>query len=475
MDIVKLSLTDVRNKIAAGELCSVEVTEAVFKQIEKTKDLNTLLTIDKEGAIAAAKAADSKRAAGEKTGALNGVPVIVKDNISTCGLRTTCASKFLDNYVPPFDATVVEKLKAAGAVIVGKANMDEFAMGSSNENSAFGAVKNAVDPTRVPGGSSGGSASSVAAYQAYGSLGSDTGGSIRQPASFCGVVGLKPTYSTVSRYGLIAFASSLDQIGPLTRNVRDNAELFNVIAGYDPKDSTSANRNENYLDYTADVKCKTVGVAKEFFALDFNAEVRAAVENAIKLYEKAGAKIKEISIKSFDAALATYYVLACAEASSNLARFDGIKYGVRVEGDDYIDTYYRSRTKGFGAEVKRRIMMGNYVLSSGYYDAYYLKASKVRTKIKAEFDAAFNECDFIAGPTSPTTAFEIGKKVKDVTETYMSDVFTVPVNIVGNPAISIPCGKDKKGLPIGLQLIGRTYGERELFAAAERLEKEVSL
>ncbi len=474
MDIVKLSLTEVRDKIASGELSSVEVTKAIFGQIEKTKDLNTLLTLNEEEALKAAEQADLRRKMGQ-AGSLNGVPVIVKDNISTKGLRTTCASKFLDNYVPPFDATVVKKLKDAGAVIVGKANMDEFAMGSSNENSAYGAVKNAVDVSRVPGGSSGGSASSVAAYQAYGSLGSDTGGSIRQPASFCGVVGLKPTYSTVSRYGLIAFASSLDQIGPLTRNVRDNAELFNVIAGYDKMDSTSANRQENYLDYTAGVKGKTIGVAKEFFALDFNAEVKESVENAIRLYEKKGAKIKEISVKSFDAALATYYVLACAEASSNLARFDGIKYGVRVEGDDYIDTYYRSRTQGFGAEVKRRIMMGNYVLSSGYYDAYYLKASKVRTKIKAEFDEAFKECDLLVSPTSPTTAFEIGKKHKDVTETYLSDVFTVPVNIIGNPAISVPCGKDKKGLPIGLQLIGRTYGERELFGAAEALEQEIEL
>ena len=475
MDIVKLSLTEVRDRIASGELSSVEVTKAVFEQIEKTKDLNTLLTLNEEEALKAAAEADGRISRGEKTGSLNGVPVIVKDNISTLGLRTTCASKFLENYIPPYDATVVKKLKDAGAVIVGKANMDEFAMGSTNENSAFGAVKNAVDPSLVPGGSSGGSASSVAAFQAYGSLGSDTGGSIRQPASFCGVVGLKPTYSTVSRYGLIAFASSLDQIGPLTRSVRDNAELFNVISGFDPLDSTSANRSENYLDYTAGVKGKTIGIAKEFFALEFNAEVKQSVLDAIKVYESMGATVKEISIKSFDAALATYYVLACAEASSNLARFDGIKYGVQVKGDDYIDTYYRSRTSGFGAEVKRRIMMGNYVLSSGYYDAYYLKASKVRTKIKAEFDAALRECDFIVSPTSPTTAFEIGKKVKDVTETYMSDVFTVPVNIIGNPAISIPCGRDKKGLPIGLQLIGRAYGERELFAAAEALEREIKL
>lgn len=351
--------------------------------------------------------------------------------------------------------------------------MDEFAMGSSNENSAYGPVKNAVDPTRVPGGSSGGSASSVAAFETYGALGSDTGGSIRQPAALCGVVGLKPTYSSVSRYGLVAFASSLDQIGPLTRTVRDNAELFNVIAGHDPLDSTSADREENYLDYVPSVKGRTIGLPKEFFEREYSGEVKQSVLDAAKIYEKAGAKLKEVSIGSFDAAIATYYVLACAEATSNLARFDGIKYGVRAEGaEDYIDVYYRSRTQGFGAEVKRRIMTGNYVLSSGYYDAYYLKASKVRTKIKNDFDAALADCDVLLGPTSPTTAFRLGKKVTDVTESYLADVFTVPVNIAGVPAISIPCGLDSEKLPIGLQLIGKSYDERTLFSMAEAFEKE---
>lgn len=473
MDIVRLNLTEVRDKIAARELSATEVAKAVFKQIEATKQLNTLITLDEENALKAASEIDARLDAGGDAGALGGVPIIVKDNISTRGLRTTCASRFLENYIPPFDATVVKKLKDAGAVIVGKANMDEFAMGSANENSAFGPVLNAADRTRVPGGSSGGSASSVAAFQAFGALGSDTGGSIRQPAAFCGVVGLKPTYSAVSRYGLIAFASSLDQIGPMTRSVRDNAELFNVIAGYDDKDSTSSKFSENFTDYDAGAKGLTVGVAKEFFDLDFSAEVKESVLAALKLYEKMGAAVKEISIKSFDAALATYYVLSCAEASSNLARFDGVKYGVRAEADDYIQLYYKSRSAGFGPEVKRRIMTGNYVLSSGYYDAYYLKASKIRTKIKAEFDAAFEGCDLIAGPTAPTTAFPLGGKSKDVTESYLADVFTVPVNIIGNPAISVPCGRDKSGLPIGLQLIGKSFGERTLFAAAEALEKEV--
>ena len=473
MDLTKLTLTEVRDAIASKKVSSREVTEAVYKRIEETSDLNTFITLCRELALKAADESDKKIARGEKLGALEGVPIVLKDNISLEGVRLTCASKFLDNYIAPFDATVTKKLKEAGAVIVGKANMDEFAMGSSNETSAYGVVKNAVDPTRVPGGSSGGSASSVAAFQAYGALGSDTGGSIRQPAALCGVVGLKPTYSTVSRYGLVAFASSLDQIGPLTRTVRDNAEIFNVIAGHDPLDSTSADRKEDYLDYTPLIKGRTIGLPKEFFERDYSAEVKKAVYDAAKIYEKAGAKLKDVSIGSFDAAIATYYVLACAEATSNLARFDGIKYGVRAEGaKDYIDVYYRSRTQGFGAEVKRRIMTGNYVLSSGYYDAYYLKASRVRTKIKNDFDAALSDCDVLLGPTSPTTAFEIGRKVEDVTETYLADVFTVPVNIAGNPAISIPCGVDGSNLPVGLQLVGKSYGERTLFSMAEAFEKE---
>lgn len=470
--LIELTLTEARDKIKRGEVSSRELTEAILARIDETSELNTFITLDKEGALKSAAEADERRARGEETGPLDGVPVAVKDNISTKGLRTTCASKFLDNYIPPYDATVVTKLKKAGAVIVGKTNMDEFAMGSGNENSAYGPAKNALDPTRVPGGSSGGSASAVAAFQCYGALGSDTGGSIRQPASYCGVVGLKPTYSTVSRFGLIAFASSLDQIGPLTRTVADNAALFNVIAGYDKMDSTSANITEDYTSYSTSVKGKLVGIPKQFFAPGLSDDVKLAVENGARTLERLGAKLKEVSIGSFDAALATYYVLACAEATSNLARFDGVKYGVRVEGDDYIDMYYKSRTAGFGAEVKRRIMTGNYVLSSGYYDAYYLKASKVRTKIKEEFDAALGECDVLLGPTAPTTAYELGKKATDATEVYLTDIFTVPVNIIGNPAISVPCGRGADGMPVGLQLIGRSFDEKTLFGFAGALEKE---
>lgn len=473
MDIVKLGLTRVRDMIKSGELSASEVVEATLARIDETRELNTLLTVTADSARARAAEIDAAIASGREVGPLAGVPVIIKDNISTEGVRTTCASKFLDNYVPPFDASVVTRLREAGAITVGKANMDEFAMGSSNENSAYGPVKNAADPSRVPGGSSGGSASAVAAFEAYGALGSDTGGSIRQPASFCGVVGLKPTYSAVSRYGLIAFASSLDQIGPLARSVEDCAVLFDIIAGPDPRDATCVKEKRSYLGYGSSVKGMTVGVAKEFFGVGLNSEVGAAVQNAISLYERMGARIKEVGFGSFDAALACYYVIACAEASSNLARFDGVKYGVRVEGDDYIDMYYKSRTAGFGPEVKRRIMIGNYVLSSGYYDAYYLKATKVRTKIKADFDKALGECDFMISPTSPTTAFELGKKNKDASETYLSDVFTVPVNIAGLPAISLPCGADGKGLPIGVQLIGAAHAETTLFTAASALEKEL--
>lgn len=470
-ELYKLGLVEVREKLRQKEVSAVEVTEAILRRIDETKALNTLLTVTKDEALAAAAKADECLSRGE-AGALTGVPIIVKDNICTEGIRTTCASKFLENYVPPYDATVVKRLKEAGAVIVGKANMDEFAMGSSNENSAFGPARNAVDPARVPGGSSGGSASAVAAFNGYGALGSDTGGSIRQPAAFCGVVGLKPTYSAVSRYGLIAFASSLDQIGPLARSVRDCAILFDVIAGPDPMDSTATQVKRDYLGYTAGLKGLTVGVPKEFFGPELNGEIGAAVERSLRLMERAGAKIKQVSVKSFDAALACYYVISSAEASSNLARFDGVKYGLRVEGDDYIDTYYRSRTAGFGPEVKRRIMTGNYVLSSGYYDAYYLKATKVRTKIREEFDEILGECDLMVSPTSPTTAFKLGEE-KTPTEMYLGDVYTVPVNIAGNPAMSMPCGVDKAGLPIGLQFIGRRNGETAIFAAGEALEKEL--
>ena len=473
MDILKMTALEVGAAIKAKELSAVEAAKAVIAAAKHKDDkIGAYITLCEEKAVEDAAAVQEKIDSGAITSPLAGVPFSIKDNICTKGIKTSCASKILGDFAPVYNATVIERLEAAGAVTVGKLNMDEFAMGSTTETSYYGATKNPWNTAHVPGGSSGGAAAAVAAGEAVCALGSDTGGSIRQPASFCGVVGLKPTYSAVSRYGLIAFASSLDQIGPLTRTVADNALLFDVIAGHDPMDSTSSPEKINYTDYEIGVKGMTIGIPKEFFAKDFSPVVREKVMDAAAFYEKSGAKLKDVSISSFDAALATYYVLACAEASSNLARFDGVKYGERVEGADYIDAYYKSRTAGFGAEVKRRIMIGNYVLSSGYYDAYYLKASKVRTKIKADFDAALRDCDLLLGPTSPTTAFEIGKKVKDVTETYMSDIFTVPVNIAGLPAISIPCGTDGQGLPIGLQLIGRAFGERTLFGAAEAFEKE---
>ena len=474
MELLNLSIAQLMQRLDAREISSVEVTKAILSRIEERKDINALISVCADKALEAAALSDKRRSGGERTGLLDGVPIVVKDNISTEGVATTCASKMLENYVPVFDATVVKKLKAAGAVIVGKANMDEFAMGSTNQNSAFGAVLNPVDRTRVPGGSSGGSAAAVADFQCYAALGSDTGGSIRQPASYCGIVGLKPTYSTVSRFGLIAFASSLDQIGPLTRTVGDSARMMNVIGGHDPLDSTSSKNKVDYTDYTAGLRGKTVGIVKQFFETDIlSSDVRAAIMNAVDVCKKAGAEIKEVSLGSFDAAIATYYTLCCAEAASNLARFDGIKYGLRVPGEDYIDTYYKSRTAGFGDEVKRRIMTGNYVLSSGYYDAYYLKALKIRTLIKSEMEKALSECDVILGPTAPTTAPELGRVESDATKIYYSDLYTVLQNIAGNPAISLPCGNDASGLPIGVQLTGKFYGEQELLGIAEGFEREV--
>jgi len=474
MDLLKLTIGQLLGKLNAGEISSVEVTKAVLNRINERKEYNAYITVCDEQALSAAQKSDERRAKGDSLGLLEGVPIAVKDNISTSGILTTCASAFLSNYTPVFDATVVKKLREAGAVIVGKTNMDEFAMGSTNRNSYYGAVLNAVDPTRVPGGSSGGSACAVADYECFGALGSDTGGSIRQPASYNGIVGLKPTYSTVSRFGLIAFASSLDQIGPLTRSVSDNALMMNAIAGHDPLDSTSYKAKVDYLGYEAGLKDKTVGIVKEFFDTDIlSDDVKNAIYSAAKVMERAGATVKEVSLSAFDAAIATYYVLACAEATSNLARFDGIKYGVRAKGDDYIDIYYKSRTAGFGDEVKRRIMIGNYVLSSGYYDAYYLKASKIRTLFKSQLEGVLSSCDAIIGPTAPTTAPALNHYETDKTKEYYSDLYTVIANITGNPAMSIPCGVGKDGLPIGIQLIGRFYDERTLFSIAEGYEREV--
>lgn len=472
MKITDMTLLGLVRAMDAGEVTSVEATEATLKETEEKKDLGAYVTVCAERALEEAKAADARRRAGERLPLL-GVPIAVKDNICTEGVRTTCASRFLENYVPPYDAFVVKKLKSAGAVTVGKANMDEFAMGSGSEYSAFYPVKNAVDKTRVAGGSSGGSAVAAASHQAFAALGSDTGGSIRQPASFNGVVGLKPTYSAVSRNGLIAFASSLDQIGPIARTVGDCRAVYDVIKGHDAGDSTSYAGDLDKGERVTSLKGRRIGVAKEFFGEGLDGEVRAAVERAIAFYAEQGAEIVETSIRSFDMALACYYILSSAEASSNLSRYDGVKYGRRAEGCRTIDDiYYKSRTEFFGAEVKRRIMLGNFVLSSGYYDAFYLRASKARTLIKRDFEQALSGCDALIGPTAPTTAYRSGMSEADPAAAYLGDVYTVPVNIAGLPAISVPCGNGGDGLPIGMQLIGRPFCEETLLSLAEIYEKE---
>lgn len=469
MDINNLTLCELKRALDRGEVTSERATEACLDAINKQTALNNFITVC-DNALYAAREADRRRKAGERLPLL-GVPVAVKDNIVTKGVKTTCASKFLQNFVPPYDAAVVEKLKAAGAVILGKTNMDEFAMGSTDENSAFGAVLNVHDNTRVPGGSSGGSANCVAACQAYLALGSDTGGSIRQPSSYCGVVGLKPTYSAVSRYGLIAFASSLDQIGTLTRDCDDAFAAFKMISGRDERDSTSAQTPPlpDALDDT--VKGKTIAVADEFLNTDkLDDGVRAVFESALAELSARGAVIKRVSIKSFRAALSVYYVLSGAEASSNLARFDGVKYGMRAsEYKDISELYTESRSRFFGDEVKRRIMTGSYVLSSGYYDAYYLKASRIRTVIKREFDATLENCDFIMSPTAPTVAPRLGEQ-SDPHKTYLSDMYTVPVNISGLPAVSVPYGS-AHGMPVGVQIIGRSFSEASLLGLGKAIMK----
>ena len=471
MEVTHLTLKQLTDAMNAGEISSVEATKATLAETEKRKDLGAYITVCSDRALAAAEAADRARAEG-KTSPLLGVPVAVKDNICTEGVLTTCASRFLDNYIPPYDAFVVKKLKAAGAVIVGKTNMDEFAMGSASEYSAFYRVRNAVDPDRVAGGSSGGSAVAVASYQAYAALGSDTGGSIRQPASFNGVVGLKPTYSAVSRNGLIAFASSLDQIGPIARTVGDCRTVYDAIKGHDAGDSTSYAGDLCKGEKFTSLKGRRIGVAKEFFPDALGGDVREAVERAIKFYEENGAEIVETGIGSFDMALACYYILSSAEASSNLSRYDGVKYGRRAEGCRTIDdVYYKSRTELFGAEVKRRMMLGNFVLSSGYYDAFYLRASKARTLIKRDFESALDGCDALICPTAPTTAYKSGSNDADPSAAYLGDIFTVPVNIAGLPALSVKCGEDSHGLPIGMQLIGRQYCEDTLLSLAEIYER----
>ena len=475
MDITKLTVHELQEKIKNKELTSREIVEAYNKKIEeKEKDIQAFVTTLGEDALTKAEEIDNRRANGETLGEFAGIPIGIKDNICTKGVKTTCSSKMLENFVSPYDATVMEKLNKENVINLGKLNMDEFAMGGSTEHSYFKTTKNPYNLNKVPGGSSGGSAAAVAAGMVPWALGSDTGGSIRQPASFCGVVGLKPTYGLVSRYGLVAFASSLDQIGPITKDVYDSALLLNIIAGHDKKDTTSVEKEK--IDYTKclknDVKGLKIGVPKEFFAEGINKEVKEALEQAIEKYKELGATVEEISLDVAKYSLATYYIIACAEASSNLGRFDGIRYGHRAkEFSNLKELYKKSRSEGFGPEVKRRIILGTYVLSSGYYDAYYKKAQQVRTLVMNEFNKALEKYDVILTPTSPTVAFDIGSKTSNPLEMYLSDICTVSVNIAGLPGISIPCGVDKEGMPIGMQLIGNKFAEETILNAAYTFEQ----
>lgn len=475
-EILNMPVTLLTEKIADKQLSSKEITEAYLENINKTdSEIGAYLTVTAELAIKTAEETDKKIAAGEKLSTLAGIPGGIKDNMCTKGVKTTCASKMLENFVPCYSSTAVEKLNEQGFVMLGKLNMDEFAMGSTNENSYFKPVKNPVNTERVPGGSSGGSAAAVAAKEAAFTLGSDTGGSIRQPAAFCGVVGMKPTYGTVSRYGLVAFASSLDQIGPLTKNVKDNALILNAIAGHDPKDATCIGGGRP--DYTAeigkDVKGMTVGLPTEFFGDGVSADVKDAVLAAAKRYEKLGANIEEVKLPSLKHALSAYYVISSAEASSNLARFDGIRYGYRSENAETLDDIYKnSRSEGFGPEVQRRIMLGTFALSSGYYDAYYKKALQVRTLVVRDYNKVFEKCDFIISPVAPTTAYKLGEKTDNPLEMYMGDIYSVPINIAGVPSLSLPCGKDGDNMPIGMQLIGKPLGEATLYRAGYAFETD---
>jgi len=469
---------EVRDKIKNKEISSKEITKAYLDRIEKVEDkVESYVTVLSDEAMAQAEAVDKKIAAGESVGALAGVPIALKDNLCTKDVLTTCSSKMLHNFRPPYDSTVAEKLKNADTVLLGKLNMDEFAMGSSTENSYFKKTKNPYDLTKVPGGSSGGSAACVAADEAAFTLGSDTGGSIRQPAALCGCVGMKPTYGTVSRYGLVAFASSLDQIGPLAKDVRDCAIAYDQIVGYDPMDSTSVKRDYESFEAAlgGDVKGLKIGVPAEYIGAGIDTPVQNAVYAALDSFKALGADFEEMHLPLNEYALPAYYMISSAEASSNLARFDGVKYGYRAEKfDDLFDLYAQTRSEGFGAEVKRRIMIGTYALSSGYYDAYYKKAQQVRTMIMQDFDKAFEKYDVLVTPATPTTAFGIGEKTDDPLKMYMADICTVSVNIGGLPAVVLPCGYDANGLPIGLQIIGKPFGEAAILNAAYALEKTIS-
>lgn len=476
MDITKLTVHELQEKLANKELTSYEITKAYADRIkDKEKDVQAFVTDLSEDALKQAKEIDKKRESGEINSELAGIPIGIKDIICTKGVRTTCSSKMLENFIAPYDATVMEKINKENLIDLGKLNMDEFAMGGSTEYSYFKKTRNPWNLNKVPGGSSGGSAAAVAADLVPWALGTDTGGSIRQPSSFCGTVGLKPTYGLVSRYGVVAFASSLDQVGPITKDVRDCAMLLNIIAGHDPKDTTSVDIGEK--DYTKslknDVKGLKIGVPKEYFGEGINSEVKEKLQEAMERYKKLGATIEECSLNIADYALATYYIIACAEASSNLGRFDGIRYGYRTQNYTNLKELFKnSRSEGFGSEVKRRIILGTYVLSSGYYDAYYKKAQQVRTLVMNEFNKLFEKYDVLLTPTSPTVAFDIGSKSNNPLEMYLADICTVSVNIAGLPGISIPCGVDSEGMPIGMQLIGKRFSEETLLNTAYTFEQD---
>lgn len=476
MSLHKLTLHELQDRFTKGDVTAQDIVRAYSLRINQVEPkIKAYVTLAKDSAMVQAEALDTQLKGWRKTVPLMGMPIAVKDNICTEGVPTTCSSRMLATFVPPYSATVVSRLRARGYLLLGKTNLDEFAMGSSTENSAFGPSRNPWNPAYVPGGSSGGSAAAVAADECAAALGSDTGGSIRQPAALCGVVGLKPTYGRVSRYGLVAFASSLDQIGPITKDVTDAAILMNAIAGHDPSDSTSA--NVPVPDYMKalkkqDVKKLRIGLPKEYFAEGLHPEVDQAVRQAVAVLQELGGDIKEISLPTTGAAVAAYYLIATAEASSNLARYDGVKYGLRAkQSKDLLDMYMKTRQEGFGPEVKRRIMLGTYALSAGYYDAYYGKAQAVRTLIRRDFEAAFKDVDLMATPVTPTPAFKLGEKIQDPLEMYLSDIYTISVNLAGIPAISVPCGFSKGGLPIGLQLIGRPFEEDIVLRGAHAYEQ----
>lgn len=477
--ICEMTVEEIGKAYREKTLTVPEVVKAFLENIKvEDEKIKSYITVCEEEALKKADEVQKMFDEGKELGALAGIPIAIKDNICTKGVKTTCASKMLENFIPPYDASVMKKINESYAIVIGKTNMDEFAMGGSTENSAFFKTKNPVNLNKVPGGSSGGSAAAVAGNLAPISLGSDTGGSIREPASFCGVVGMKPTYGLVSRYGLVAFASSLDQIGPFSKNVTDNAILLSTIAGHDEMDSTSANVSEK--DYTKalvnDVRGLKIGVPKEYFGEGINEEVRASLERAIEKYKSLGAIVEECSLPTTEYALPAYYIIACAEASSNLGRYDGIRYGYRTQNFESLkDIYKNSRTEGFGEEVKRRIILGTYVLSSGYYDAYYKKAQKVRTLVKKGFEDAFKKYDVLLTPTVPTVAFDIGSKSENPLEMYMTDVLTVSINIAGVPAISVPCGKDSEGMPIGMQLISKHFNEEMLYRFAYTFEQNMEV